>query len=269
MSIQSPQSNARVAELEAKLRTEHSVLDGARKMLDSLTDKNARDQCETQIREVSKRIDYLDGERARLLGMQPRPGLATTTPARLSTSVSSSTSSLYGSEQSSPQQSGTKKFLGAIFSTFGRNKDKDKSPSSLPPPPMNVGASATSLVSSGVPSRQNSGLISGPGSPSPNTGIGAGGINLEGGVGGSEGPSNFGRLTKTLPTRPSTPETANYMFLIAWWSISFRLADFGFYFLSIPRSVAVGSLASRLLAGRLSIIICQNLPQTPRNQVQA
>ncbi|KAJ3059654.1 hypothetical protein HK102_009887 [Quaeritorhiza haematococci] len=68
-------TDAKIAELQTKIAIERKVREGAAAMLKKLTDKNAREQCETNVQEADRRIEFLE-EQMRKLQLKKLGGAA-------------------------------------------------------------------------------------------------------------------------------------------------------------------------------------------------
>ena len=77
-----PQSNDdKLAELLSKISIEQKVFEGASQMLQKLSDKNARDQCEMNVIESRRRLEFLESEYAKLTVVQsPKHGQSDSAP---------------------------------------------------------------------------------------------------------------------------------------------------------------------------------------------
>ncbi|KAI9101840.1 kinase-like domain-containing protein [Phlyctochytrium arcticum] len=58
--------DGKIGELQKKITIEHTVFEGANKMLRSLTDRSAKEQCEMNALESKRRLDFLEGELRKL-----------------------------------------------------------------------------------------------------------------------------------------------------------------------------------------------------------
>lgn len=110
-----------MAELEAKATVERKCRDGALLMLHQLTDRNAREQCEANVAESEKRLEFLEGELRKVA--KGRGGGAVVAPVSGHGAGASTTPGVVeAASNSDSTRDKPSTFISTLFSPFRRDR---------------------------------------------------------------------------------------------------------------------------------------------------
>ncbi|RKO88225.1 hypothetical protein BDK51DRAFT_24558, partial [Blyttiomyces helicus] len=142
----------KIADLLTKVAIERKVRDGALAMLEKLTDENARQQCEMNVVESDRRIDFLEGELRKLQLRQATAGSVDTVPAGPPTPIYASRSSSLeddvsgGGMRASPHPVRSSSSGSGIFENLVGAFGGRQNPSSAGPSPRSSAVEMTFIM---------------------------------------------------------------------------------------------------------------------------